>query len=362
MLSRLLTLAACLSPTVSAKCWRGTACSGPAAASFEGPWNENIFAPASRRISPKSILSLPNGEFVSDYLGGKALEGNNSAWVFDFGVEVGGVIHVNYTMSGSPATLGLSFTESKLWIGQRSDNSNGAAGPDLALHHEVQATGQGTYVVPDNKQRGGFRYLTLFLLGNSTSRLDIGDVELEISFQPTWPDLRAYQCYFHSDDELLNKIWYAGAYTPQTNCIPSDTGRHATNLPNGWDNGEIAGVGDTILVDGAKRDRWIWPGDMGIAVPSSFVNTGDMQSVKNALETIYNYQVSRAVSAPLPGVSPTFCYGRTPDMIESLPAASCLMQVLHGLAAAPIVSAVPCEPATFPTRRSGALSRLIEGN
>jgi hypothetical protein len=34
-------------------------------------------------------------------------------------------------------------------------------------------------------------------------------------------------------------------------------------------------------------------GDMGIAVPSAFVSIGDLESVKNALQTMYNYQVSQ---------------------------------------------------------------------
>jgi hypothetical protein len=32
-------------------------------------------------------------------------------------------------------------------------------------------------------------------------------------------------------------------------------------------------------------------GDMGIAVPSTFVSIGDLSSVKNALQVMYNYQV-----------------------------------------------------------------------
>lgn len=37
--------------------------------------------------------------------------------------------------------------------------------------------------------------------------------------------------------------------------------------------------------------RAVWPGDMGIAVPSAFVSLGDLTSVKNALQVMYNTQV-----------------------------------------------------------------------
>lgn len=66
-------------------------------------------------------------------------------------------------------------------------------------------------------------------------------------------------------------------------------------LTTGWANNATLGPGDTIIVDGAKRDRAVWPGDMGIAVPSTFVSTGEMESESNALQVMYNYQVRPVV-------------------------------------------------------------------
>lgn len=147
--------------------------------------------------------------------------------------------------------------------------------------------------MPDEKLRGGFRYLTLFLLTNSTTGpgIEIGGINLEISFQPTWSNLRAYSGYFHSSDELLNRIWYAGAYTLQTNAVPVDTGRAWPGVSAGWANNGTLSNGSTVIVDGAKRDRAVWPGDMGVAVPAAFVSIGDLESVKNALQVMYDYQV-----------------------------------------------------------------------
>jgi len=45
-----------------------------------------------------------------------------------------------------------------------------------------------------------------------------------------------------------------------------------------------------VIVDGAKRDRAVWPGDLGIAVPSTFVSIGDLEAVKNALQVMYDDQ------------------------------------------------------------------------
>jgi hypothetical protein len=199
-------------------------------------------------------------------------------------------VSLSYTSNGTGA-VGLAFSEASTWVGESSDASNGKfAGRDGALYANVSSSGPGTYTMPDEVMRGGFRYMTAFLLTNMSTYVNITDVQLEISFQPTWTNLKAYQGYFHSNDELLNRIWYAGAYTLQTNAVPTNTGRWVPMLANGWANNGTLGPGDTIIVDGAKRDRAVWPGDMGIAVPSSFVSTGDLDSVRNALQVMYDYQ------------------------------------------------------------------------
>jgi hypothetical protein len=242
-------------------------------------------------------LSLPSGEFVTKFgdADGIVIDSSDPGFVFDFGIEVGGIITVEYELTAGDATLGLAFTESKKFIGRNSDNSNGWTGADGALTVTL-SPGTGFYTIPDEKLRGGFRYLTLFLESDSSASLIVRDIKLEISYQPTWADLRAYQGYFHSSDELLDQIWYAGAYTLQTNSVPRETGRRdAGTVLEGWMNDAICGPGDTVLLDGAKRDRWVWIGDMGTAVPSAFVSTGDMDSTKNALRAIWENQVRSAV-------------------------------------------------------------------
>ena len=118
------------------------------------------------------------------------------------------------------------------------------------------------------------------------------DISLEMGFQPSWSNLQAYQGYFHSNDELLNRIWYSGAYTLQTGAVPVNTGRQVPFLSFGWANNGTLGPGNTIVVDEVKRDRAVWLGGMGITVPSTLVSIGDLESVKNALQTMYDHQVS----------------------------------------------------------------------
>lgn len=291
-----LLVSACFAAAQS--CWRDTECSGPTEAAFSGPWDENIFAPESRTVAPASILALGNASVISSYPAQKTLQGNASALVYDFGIEVGGIVTVNYSTTGA-GSLGLAFTEAKNWIGLTSDSSNGKfargygdqACDDGAIYSRFSQAGNYTYTMDLPHLRGGFRYLTLFLLTNSTASLSINDVSLEIGFQPTWSNLRAYQGYFHSNDDELNKIWYSGAFTLQTNEVPVNSGRRVPTLAQGWANDGSMSNGSTVIVDGAKRDRAVWPGDMGIAVPSTFVSLGDgLDSVKNALQTMYDHQ------------------------------------------------------------------------
>ncbi|KAK3941471.1 Six-hairpin glycosidase-like protein [Diplogelasinospora grovesii] len=281
-------------------CWKDTTCSSITQQAFPGIWESNIYAPSSRTVAPKNVLSLATGDVISAYKpNAHTLSGNGSALVFDFGLEVGGLVTLKYTVSStstSPAgAVGLAFTEAKNWIGQWSDSSNGAfKGPDGALYSNFSGPGSVSYTMPDEKLRGGFRYLTLFLTTSDPTApisVQLSSISLEIGFQPTWSNLRAYQGYFHSNDETLNKIWYSGAYTLQTNAVPPNTGRKASPMAtSGWLNNGTLGPGDTIIVDGAKRDRAVWPGDMGVAVPSAFVSIGDLESVRNALQVMYDYQ------------------------------------------------------------------------
>jgi hypothetical protein len=281
------------SASSSSGCWRNTACTGPTTASFSGPWDSYIYSPNSRVVSPVEVLN-ESQVVLAQYPRHFVLSGNGSMVIYDFGKEVGGVTTVQYTASGS-GQLGLAWTEAKNWTGTMSDESNGGGGPDGALYADITTTTTSdgaSYTVPDAQLRGGFRYLTLFTLTDSSLTLNVTAVNLEISFQPSWSNLQAYGGYFYSSDDLLNRIWYAGAYTIQTDTIPPTTGREYPLLNEGWANDANLGTsGSGVIVDGAKRDRAVWAGDLGIAVRSALVSIGDQDSVKNALQVQYTYQV-----------------------------------------------------------------------
>jgi hypothetical protein len=266
-------------------------CAAETGAASGAPDNRYIYAPASRTVSPVAVLKTTGSVTAAQHLlgGGAArLSGQGSSVVLDFGKEVGGLVTLHFASSSDTGQqLGLAFSESSLGIGPASDASNGGPQGDGAIYASV--TGPGTYTMPPSKLRGGFRYLTLFL--NSPGTVDLDRVSLYVTAAPAMGNLRAYPDYFRSSDVLLNRIWYAGAYTVQMDTIAHDAGRvWPPPAGGGWDNSGLIGVGSSVLADGAKRDRTVWPGDLGISVPTDFAAFDDITTIRNTLSVLYQHQ------------------------------------------------------------------------
>ena len=264
------------------------AAAAPAAAAPPGPWDAFNLSPGADRVQLPTAVNSTAGD-VSDpqaVLGGRPtrLTGAGARLVLDFGQEVGGTVTVKLAGTGR---VGLAFAESSTFIDVTSDaTTGGPRGRDGAIMVDVAGTTE--YTTPIALQRGGFRFLTLFL--DSGGPVDVTGVSVHYTAAPTMADPSAYANYFHSSDELLNRIWYAGAYTVQTNTIDPKQGRIWPAPDALWANTGVVGVGDTILTDGAKRDRTVWPGDLGISLPAAYASTGDTVSTRNALTTMYDNQ------------------------------------------------------------------------
>jgi hypothetical protein len=246
--------------------------------------HEYSYAPASRNVSASSVFAtLGNVQNPDKILAGTAtrLNGRNASVTLDFGKEVAGTVTLSFAAaSDNNQQLGIAFSESSLYIGPSSDRSSGSDLPDGALYASV--TGQGSLSTPVDKLRGGFRYLTLFL--NSDGWVDMNGVTLSFLAAPAMSDLQAHAGYFHSNDELLNRIWYAGAYTVQLNTIDTKQGRVWPPPPAGWENA-VLGSGTGVLVDGAKRDRALWPADLAM---------GQLRASAWAARAVFTFR-SRAV-------------------------------------------------------------------
>lgn len=199
--------------------------------------------------------------------------------VYDFGQEVGGTVEVTArTRSGTP-TLNLAFSESQQFMTTESDFSQDP--PNIATETHSFPLEQGTRTVSDPVIRGGFRYLMVYLSGSGS--VDLSDLGLHFTADPTNPDLRDYRGAFLSSDQTLNRMWYAGAYTVQMSTIDPTTGRPYPAQPGPVTNDEVIGEGTTVISDGAKRDRMIWGGDNAVANEVSYLTTGQSDPSANAV-------------------------------------------------------------------------------
>jgi alpha-L-rhamnosidase len=72
------------------------------------------------------------------------------------------------------------------------------------------------------------------------------------------------------------------------------------------------------IVDGAKRDRAIWAGDMNVEGPSVFYSTDDAAYIKGALQALGSYQLSSGfVTGDLPPQDPLHTGALTPGTTGS---------------------------------------------
>jgi hypothetical protein len=238
--------------------------------------------------------------------------------------------------------LVLSYSESPLFAGRECDSTGDQQERDLPLRYAI--TGKGLNCVGGGYNRGAFKYLTVYMpdgdvptegglwhdghvppqrqlvmawyhtlvqkllawVKNAGSqkrhepKVTISALWVNCTAFPSSPNGRAYTGYFDSSSSLLNRVWYAGAWTLQLSTIdPKEGGSiiqfnrlfDGNTAPVGaWYSNYTIANGTTVTTDGAKRDRMVWPGDMTIAVPGIAVSTYDMLAVRNALDIIYHNQ------------------------------------------------------------------------
>ncbi|SEF68124.1 alpha-L-rhamnosidase [Actinacidiphila yanglinensis] len=285
----------------------GKASAGRAAPS--GPWDAFKLSPASRTVTPVAVHATTGSVANSGDLVRKSgsaatrLSEAGSSVTLDFGQETGGYVTLTFgDTSDADQRVGLTYSELSTYVSTTSsDGSNGGSNNEPPVCYTAEPAGRistqtsvpvsGTDAAdnPATQLRGGFRYLTV--VNQTAGAVLLTGVSVEVTFAPNAADLRAYPNYFSCDDDLLTRIWYAGAYTVQTNIVANNQGRVWGPPALGWNNGaRIGEAGDTVLVDGAKRDRTVWPGDLGISVLTDYVSLGDMRTVRDSLQTLYNHQ------------------------------------------------------------------------
>jgi hypothetical protein len=168
--------------------------------------------------------------------------------ILDYGRDVGGLPEFDVA-STSGAPIQASYSETLHNMGDDGattvtlfQSGNGSRSDTF--------TPLGPGVVEATLISGGERYekVTLTAPGSVTLR------SAGIVFTPLRETPSVMKGHFLSSDNLLNRIWYAGAYTLNLNqLLPG------TSVADG-------GVNELhLLLDGAKRDRAVWSGDQEIS-------------------------------------------------------------------------------------------------
>jgi hypothetical protein len=199
------------------------------------PYEQYILAPKSRTLTPVSIhssngtASSPENLLSGSTSNASATYSGTSATAFDFGINIAGFVSLDIaSVSDADQYIGVTFSESSLWISNASSDATADAGKDETLWFHV--TGPGRYTAPREKERGAFRYMTL--VHNMAGSVDVANAEVHYTAMPHWKDdeLGTYTGFFNCDDELLNRIWYAGAYTNQICTIDPNYGNALVHL------------------------------------------------------------------------------------------------------------------------------------
>lgn len=267
-----------------------------------GPWQEYNFAPESRIQFPREIFATEGDvQKASSVLAGKhgdmILSGKDALITFDFRVNTCGIVTLDFgRLSDSGQKVSIAFSESKAFVGRGSDRSMDFHVEDGAL--SVTVDGQGTWTCPDAQQRGAFRYMTLYMETSGT--VELCGIKTYNNMMPSMgDDLRQYPGFFFSNDEFLNTIWYAGAYTLQLATIPTNTGRRSewVHKKVGWSNDVPAALEGTVevLTDGARRDRTIWSGDRAVSTLTNFIALNNTASAKNGVDWMFEHQTDEGV-------------------------------------------------------------------
>jgi hypothetical protein len=287
-----------------------------------------VLAPATHTVRPVSVLSAVarGGSIVGDpkaVLGGKdtvRLVGTGAVsasplLTVDFGKEVGGEISLRVAATSTPAPkLHVCFSESKAAMALTPTQNNGEAAyapgcdtaniwngyPGMAYtydsdSHLLPVDGKALPVtVKDSQPRGGFRYATIFLDGAGS--VSLNDMSLDFQAAPQQSKPADYQGWFLSSNNELNKLWYAGAYTVQMDTWMSNTAKSWPYASGEADHSDAqiphADPTKEVILDGAKRDRVVWQGDLSVQAPVTYLSTNDVSAVDNSLSSLAAQQLS----------------------------------------------------------------------
>jgi alpha-L-rhamnosidase len=187
--------------------------------------------------------------------------------VLDYGMEVGGVPSFDVVAASGSPELKASYSEYLGYVGVDGDHG----GTHSADRHRYDVyTVTQPAIITNTYIQGGQRYQMISL--TTPGSVSLGSVSIQLTHYVASPG--EYRGHFVCSDEDLNRIWYASAYTVQTNMLPSGSvvGALSNDIP--------------VIVDGAKRDRSVWSGDLAVQGPVDYYSTFATEYVRDSIKLL----------------------------------------------------------------------------
>ena len=274
-------------------------------------WQSYLPAAAPGRIEPVRVVTVSG--VVADaaaLAGGHGVAvltltpgGAPPRVVLDFGRDVGGRPRLDVAGASGTPRLRIAYSETLAGLSINGDGPQTTSDFDSGDPHrfddyEVASRGAltGAYL------QGGERYELVTLL--APGRVSLRSVGLRDGSTPVTAG--SVRGWFLSSSDRLNRIWYAGVVTAGL-----------VDEPAGTRGNQASAVNDRpLLLDGAKRDRAVWAGDLDLT-DRTVLDALDPTAVKRSLALLFAHPSSAAVllapgapggrgTGPLPGVCSPF--------------------------------------------------------
>jgi putative CocE/NonD family hydrolase len=278
-------------------------------------WRKYVEAPGSPVVRPVRVIrvsgSVSNPDaLLSGHRGKTTLRYPSGASapvvVLDYGREVGGFPRFGVASESGGPTLESSYSEVL-----KNLSSSGDGGPNCSLagSGSTSRSDKFSLAAPGTVRgalQGGERYEMVTLTSHGSAVLSSAGIR----FDPPLDRPATYQGHFVSSSRLLNRIWYAGAYTVNLDQVPPGTPGCTSGTKIDTPN----------IVDGAKRDRAVWVGDLAVADRTAIDAFGRMgiRYLKGSLTLLGGSpQTAPILLTPskgdpqVPGPMPGFCPGST---------------------------------------------------
>lgn len=243
----------------------------PAPAAASSDWRDHVQGPSGPHAYPRAVAVVGDGGAVDDPNGLTAPGGTATTMrpggrlVLDLGTNTGGVVEVG--IRSGAGELRLAYAEARRYLSPLGDTIQ----PSLGINDVPDGRFDVVPAAPGLRWsspavRGGQRWISFEL--DTPAPVAIDYVRVRVTHLASAPD--DYAGHFLSSDDVLNRAWYASAHT------------------------YFASVADDppVLMDGAKRDRMVFAGDLAIGQLVGFNTAAAAPAVAKASLRIFSCQQS----------------------------------------------------------------------